>query len=397
MKKLFAGQARTIGAFLLACLVGFVFEHAQSIASSLLGAEAIYQRVVTRGFRAPIPRFTAVVTVREGQEPPEVTLVNACEQRRFLARLITAIADAGPHAIVIDKYFKDKVCDSNPSGTTALQDALSQLEQRHIPVVVGRLIADDGQLMPALAFSQSNVTEGEITLEEDERRAALRWTLTDGNGRSAGTINTLSMAAALAHTPRLLQENRRLSSFYDAGEAPFVSFLPRSAYQDYSFAAIKVMCGESATATTPWRTCSHADANIAKSLRGRLVLIGEDSGLDAHAAVIGQVPGVLLQAIYVEAILDDALFAPISSVLTYVYGALVFILLKGLIEWSPKGVIAWVALGVLLSYAVTVALAPFGYYLNPGLGIIALVFGETLNYAQTKIKSRGAARVAETG
>ena len=57
------------------------------------------------------------------------------------------------------------------------------------------------------------------------------------------------------------------------------------------------------------------------AILGRVVFVGQaGSGSDIHQSLIGNVPGVILQANYVESLLDDRVFKPMRSIYQIVIG-----------------------------------------------------------------------------
>jgi CHASE2 domain-containing sensor protein len=72
-----------------------------------------------------------------------------------------------------------------------------------------------------------------------------------------------------------------------------------------------------------WRACE--DAGLSKKLRsladGRVVIIGEDvTDADRHDTVVGGLPGYMLQANYIESLLDDRLIRPVPEGLNMMAG-----------------------------------------------------------------------------
>src|ERR1051326_1043618 len=136
--------------FLLACVVSLAVEHGweylmalaegeRPVSSSLTDLGLIYQRIVTAGPRRTQPRYTAIVDISPDPERRSVSLSNVCEQRAFLAQLITAIARSGPSVIAIDKYFQTGSCVSEDKGTPALITTIKQVSAK-IPVIVGFVV-----------------------------------------------------------------------------------------------------------------------------------------------------------------------------------------------------------------------------------------------------------------
>jgi CHASE2 domain-containing sensor protein len=388
--------------FAAATVFLFALKYLPTLSEQLTTASATYDRLLTsKGFRSLYPRNTAVIEIAYGVEPQDVTLVNVCQQRLFLSRLLTALVTdkARPAAIVIDKFFSPDACHQTTAcppaagcdGTPSLQAAIAGLLEKNMTIVVGRRINNaTSAIDPSLAFPAGaggqRVTEAALTLDADERRVALIWRDLLDEHQNKVELETLALKGARAKTPNLEKVNGRFNWFYRQAGGPFIGFLPASAFDEYVFSAIEVLCGKGATAQTDWRHCSTPNAPAIQSLSGRIVLIGENYvGVDQHTTIIGTVPGVRLQANYIEAILDDDLFRPVPEWAGLAYGFLVFAIIElasfALKSWKKWGLIAGVTTGAyIVSYAVVWLT---GYYLNPGLGIIGGVFSQ-LGHAVAK-------------
>jgi len=136
--------------FLMACVALVAFDHLRDVAQSMVTAATVYQRLVTTGFKPLFPRNTSLVQIRNADEPMEVTLVNVCQQRLFLSRVLDVIWQASPAVVVIDKVFSADACPIQPQGTQALQHAVSDLLSKGIPVVVGIDADANDRLRPGL-------------------------------------------------------------------------------------------------------------------------------------------------------------------------------------------------------------------------------------------------------
>src|SRR5262245_62749358 len=89
--------------FIAATAFLFALDHLPQLSRMVASIGVVYERVLTTGgFRSLYPRNTAVIEIQYGREPSDVTLVNVCQQRLFLSRLLkTLVTDkARPAAIV---------------------------------------------------------------------------------------------------------------------------------------------------------------------------------------------------------------------------------------------------------------------------------------------------------
>jgi hypothetical protein len=110
---------------------------------------------------------------------------------------------------------------------------------------------------------------------------------------------------------------RVLAKINQADEHPFTSFITEPAFQ--AVHAIDLLCDRQLGANQDWRKCTApdlgADPRFSHLKGGQIILIAENSAQDIHKSVIGEVPGYVLQANYIEALLDDRCFRPIYPLL----------------------------------------------------------------------------------
>lgn len=347
--------------------------HAGRVVSS---AGAMYQQLVTAGARTTAPRYTTIVDIRPGVEPDSVTLLNICNQRRFVARLVELISAARPSVIVLDKYFGPATCALPSPETEQLRGAIASTIRGGTPVVIGRQLDPQNLKVSAglpLATGDATPIEGFINLHDDNRRLSLRWV-----GKVSADwleLPTLAVAAARAHRPDVI-DHRRLRQAYDRYSYPYVSFLSEEQFGPYRISAIDLMCG-SGRRETDWSSCT-GDRGLLQRVRGRVVVIGDNTTQqDQHSSVIGRVPGVLLQANYIEAILDERVFEAVPRWLELLLGILVAIVIEYVVVTSTGPwallprlfVVAFLAVG--LSYGTVMFL---GRYVNPwSVSVVALV------------------------
>jgi CHASE2 domain-containing sensor protein len=387
-------------AFAAACVVSFaldlLIEHwaeqdsrTSSLVTPILALDGVYQRLLLAP-RAASPRYTALVEINSQREPGVPSLNNVCAQRVFLASLLRRLADSKPSVIGVDKFFLRDGCTDRPEATDALVSAFEALRAQDVRLVVGARIQcdDDGQdcrFDPALPYVQIHPElQAVLNINRDNRRLPLRWSaLSEGNRVS---MNTFALRLAQIHEPDLAEREQRLQTFIDAGAemAPYIGFVKKAEFP--LFPAGELLCGTRVLESKDWTACEAIDipASVSNRLRSRILIVGESHpDVDRHRSVIGRnIEGYVLQANYVEALLDSRYYRPASAIWKYVFTFvwlaafelifIVFIKRYGLLALSAAGVFAVTYLFLFL------LLVHFNIYLNPTVaGILALAFRVT--------------------
>jgi CHASE2 domain-containing sensor protein len=356
------------------------------LAPSVFEMSAIYQRVVASGPRKPAPTFTVIVEIHPDKDP---NLFNVCEQRLFLAQLIRAIADFLPAVIVVDKYFVTK-CGEKDDGTIQLQNAMREVGGK-IPIVIGRRINDATaalSLMPSPEFGPKlGIREGIVNINRDTKRLPLGWTVSaDGETKWR---RSLALKAAEAYDPKLRQKFPFLEKVIAERKPPYISFLDREQLKRYAtYSTADVFCGNQKARAG--RACPAGLKEGLEYLRGRIVVIGEINLDDSHFSVLGHVPGYVLQANYIEALLDQRYFKPVGWWTNYGAGFLIFLAFHWVlirhqhaIEAASAPLVLWLfakaAFWCLVVILATIAalyliVMHAGWYVNPAtMGIVAFL------------------------
>lgn len=370
-------------------------------AQSTLDFIGWYQGIVTGGPRKPVRRYTSVILIDPQQRPRVPSMLELCEQREFLAHLIRRLAKAGAAAVVIDKYFDPERC-AGDNRSRLLQEAVREVSEE-IPVIVGvrlekvpaaRGISTGGlRIASTLPLAGRNFHVGTVNLHTDSRRLKMVWTVRSDGDRSTSRLSDgLAFATLRAYDGTLLARDSRLAPWLESRTSPYVSFMPPSALKQMR--AVDVLCGEEAPHRETWRDCLSAplSRNVMRDVRGRIAVVGEaDPRLDMHPSVIGTVPGVLLQANYIEALLDGRVFYPMSSCFDFLFGLLIFGTSYVAMEYDRAGaaVVLAVVGGVLITAGVVVYLlaVQFGWYSNPAVGVAGILIG-TVGYLMRSLHSR---------
>jgi CHASE2 domain-containing sensor protein len=103
-------------------------------------------------------------------------------------------------------------------------------------------------------------------------------------------------------------------------------------------------------------------------------------GLDRHDTVVGEMPGYMLQANYLESLLDDRLIRPVPEVIDWISGFLVYATFEFIVRryHHRRGLGVFWTLVLFSGAALTVYLSVtlFGYYLNPAaVSLLAALMG----------------------
>jgi CHASE2 domain-containing sensor protein len=386
--------------FLVACGLAFALEKGieavfsgaggDGAGRSALLARGIYERVVTSWPRSLVARSTAIVTIEpRGSDALVVSADNICEQRIFLAQLLRALAAQDPDAIVVDKYFSVSRCGPNEPGTITLRDSIREVSGR-IPIVLGLRIQEDippQTVASRLAYSIETpiefgdvpkLSEGIVNIDSDSRRLSLGWPIRRSDGADVHWQGSLALEAAKAYQPTLLDMYPVLRGLIAHGTSPYISLIAPGNFPRFS--AGDVLCGFNALRPDYRAKCAGRPAprEAISRLRGRIVLVGElDKDRDWHESVVGPVFGLMLQANYVEALLDERYFRPVPLWLNYLTGFGVFVGFKAALE---RGAIWKCIVGVVAVLSATFLLVfltarHLGYLLDPvdSLMVLALL------------------------
>jgi CHASE2 domain-containing sensor protein len=361
-----------------------------------------YGYIVSSGYRNVRCRRVTVVPLSDETDPAKV-LNNVCEQRFYIANLVDRLSALGASAIVIDKYFGVDSCSKNDKGTT---DLINAVRASKAPVVVGvathppRLAHADSCLIatPSLDFglktgpnslmsSEPAAIQGLTRLNADVRKVPLNWfvyksdkSFSDGEA-PADSIETLSYTAATLADSHL-KDDRGVKYLRSLGQHPFTSFIDPDAIPRAD--ASSVLCSGPHRQQIQMESRYSVDCgkyHLQESdIRGRVIVIGDDSTeRDRHRLFDRDVPGVYLQANYIESLLDGRYFKPLPRSWDFglFLGWLVFLYV---IFWAPippfKSLIISVLVGLSIFAGILLLAFWKGFYPDLGvqiLGVVALI------------------------
>jgi CHASE2 domain len=356
----------------------------------------LYQRFVTAGYQKPRRRFVRIVVLSPSYEPQSI-FGDVCKKREFEAVLLERLAVLSPSMVVLDFWYSPQPCRGGEDAKreAKLQAAILEFS-KHFPVVLGRgshtshelqldqdpdlpklkesgFRPNDQVLDPKLDFPGDAISYGLVRINSDTRRIPINWDVfRDKAAVFAHSVRerlpSLAYEAASRRDPQL---SASLSKIIAANEHPFTSFIPESDFHPAH--AIDFVCGHMLKEGEDWTTCQSPD--IANDRRfsdfkgGQVVLIAEAAQRDHFQSVIGEVPGYLLQANFIEGLLGNWYLrpsAPTLELILTVCGVISIIILFDLISdlveksWRPRrwpiaiGSLAGLATGyvVILLFAV---------------------------------------------
>jgi CHASE2 domain len=324
---------------------------------------SIWYQSIVDPFRRAFPHYVTVITLDKKREPAEI-FQDLCEQRRFMAKLVLRVAREDPAVLVIDKFYSPHAC-SELDANRALADALNYAK---IPVIIGdasMTFPEHDQtlvLKPRMDFgSGMGIKYGLLRVDSDPRRLPLGWRVLDAGSEMEVEMKprwmpSLSLVAAQEFDPQIA---RRLESKGLMENHPYTTLISESAMRTYS--AIDLICQGRSRPNDNWKTCTALTPQQNHSLKGQIVVIG-DIGKET---LIGGMPGVILQANYIESLLDFRYVAPVSTRFEF---SLNLVLAVGF-AWiffrtGSKKIFVLVPFSVLIPWILAYLLVTlFGYYM----------------------------------
>jgi CHASE2 domain-containing sensor protein len=403
--------------FLVACILAYILEHYvealtadgkhhPGLTQSVFNARGVYQYLVASWPRRLVPRYTVLVEIDPEADPTASSLHNICEQREFLARLITSLAEHDPAIIVVDKFFTADGCKPGHLGTGELQKAIAGVAGR-IPIAVGLRIDDRAPpstlhgeiawpISRPLSFPDAaKLKEAVINIDVDSRRLALGWRIRRDSKSEPEWRNALALQAAQMYDSKLLAKHPSLRHLIENGGHPYLSVIPREGFTSYLAGDILCASGKEPSAMRQACESRKSRNNDLDYLRGRIVIVGEVSrDVDVHFTVIGRVPGVVLQANYIEALLDERYFKPVRHWVDYLIGFLFFVAVEVALRQRSalRGLGYLIGVGVFTFLLLFLTVRHLGYYVNP-VTVSALVLGvKLIVWLFERILEKGEAR-----
>lgn len=378
--------------FPVICVAAFLLEHLAEAwvygdhpgvgSRTLFNIGALYHLVVAGDARFEYPSHATLLELNKTEDAP-ISVHAYCEQRELMAGLIEAVTRAHPSVIVVDKYYDPLECREH-RGTDALIAAVTAAARR-TPVIVGLVTYNDsGQLeagpnldLCAAEAGCPNLHYALVDLDVDTRRLPLGFPVENGDGQSAWR-ESLALAASRSHRPELVSLPTRMQLLLSRRDHPFSSLVDPAHFKR-RFAG-DVLCASWSGKRDAIAACDSRSATRAKErdFVGRVVVIGDNDGeRDLHRTRFGVLPGFVLQANYIEAILDQRYLIS-YPILDYIagfafFGLCYYVFMSG-VALGAGLVILLAGSAVMMLCIIAIAASPLGIYLDPKtINLFALV------------------------
>jgi CHASE2 domain-containing sensor protein len=285
----------------------------------------------------------------------------------YLARLISAISSSNPQLLAIDLNFLPRSAKVYQDEFANLENAVKSAADRHkvvLPLYLldhrGGVQSVSGDIFRNSQLHTKNVSRGFINVPDDVRKLPLELASTVGQ-----KIEPLSIAIV------------RASIYYDEKLIPPLKRYPYVGFIDYSgFSAHRVSAGD----------ILRADSDALAKLAHRIVILGgtwHSAGYkqgvvnDTFLTPGGEMSGVMLQANYVEAIIDQRVYPSTGSlylVLEVAAGLWFIFILKQGVEprWKLMKTASAMLILMLVGYVIWLQFGLYTEFLYPVVAAILL-------------------------
>lgn len=257
-------------------------------------------QVITRAYspRQPYVTRTVVVLIGDDEYWKGELAMRIPTKRDYLARVVKALDQADASVIALDFGLRSPLPDGGPvsynsydTETKILFETIRDVSTRR-PVILPKTIrwvngnyVPESDLYDGFDFQGGLVRSGYALLPFDVRRVPLSLTMKDGT-----LTNSFAEAIVRAVKEAALEPVAGLE------EAPYGSYLTQTAFPTLSTSQV----------LSP-------DEETLKKLRDNIVIVGgawsrlayqRGSKIDTHLTPVGPLPGALVHANFVEALLD---------------------------------------------------------------------------------------------
>jgi len=344
---------------------------ASGMADALAHFSSRYQRLAL----TPRPleaHYTALVNIDPALEKPSP---GPCALRALVAELLPKVASTGPALITVDIGFaKDRPGESCGEGTpeTVALRAAIESAAASTPLVLGlrgktvshmfdreerelrqRGFAENEILFLApIEVKSANVHFGSDFPNRDVGKVPILWYGTEAATGKPGQEKSLALVTAETYQASFPKGNARFRELERGDSHPFAAFLETD-----DFAVVEAS-----------ELLAGAGDHARDALHGRVVVMGLNNNDDLWGTPVGKVPGYVLHANYIEALLDDRVYRPLKLVWRFVLSFVWFFVFE-LPFWlhglSVRALaISCIASGLVLFLASYVASVNFGLYVG---------------------------------
>jgi hypothetical protein len=408
--------------FLLACSIGFALElgldyffRPNDLLNPITRLAGVYHWLVTSGPRKPELNITNLVELNKETTRDDVSSSNVCRERAFTGAMLATLSQAHPSVVVLDKWYEPQSCEHDLHDRELSQMLIAGIRKLcadRTTVVVGRQVNLEQSslpLNPAINFKAEGcgcVKEGIANVDSDLRRIPLWWLGVDSVAEWNGPPPSMALVAGIAKNPTLLQNPMLARAKWMLAQAKseplYVSFLSSAQFEGVILPVKNLVCGDE-----PWRACREGERppdaicgqpgswteckndktpQLVDSIRnGQVVVFGEQTqGVDEWPTVVGKQYGFILQANYIESLLDHRLFRKVPDWIDIVAGLVMLLGFEFILKfYEAKRLLALALAGlfivvVFLIVYLVVNLA--GFYPDPRFGIFSILGSRVVEF-----------------
>jgi CHASE2 domain-containing sensor protein len=320
-----------------------------------------YRWLVTRNPRKTEARRVRIILIQDDEYWLGELAGRKPIHRDYLAKLIRATADLGPSLIALDFDLRSPSPDGHPiehpayeQETKQLCDTVRDIAKEKCPIVLPKTLGSweaggyttDSDIYNNYDFGDASVSSGYISLPYDERLVPA----TPLSLKGGGALDSFARAIVKVIDPDTL---KRLES--KSLKLPYSDFIDPDAFKCVSAADVLLNPRSVRAQIKNWPIIIGAHWHSGA--------INRKEFIDLHSSPNGAMPGVILHANYVEAILDSRLYPgwpPFVIHLIEGLGAMLVALVFALETGSVVKALAVMTVGSFLVGLSVIALLFFG-------------------------------------
>jgi hypothetical protein len=207
-------------------------------------------------------------------------------------------------------------------------------------------------------------------LNADKRKIPTFWPVVQ-EGQKPRAVPSIALLAASTYDPGLAETKR--GSILKRVH-PYTGFIAES---QFTVVPASAVCQPSSDGCGP-----QDELPLRPRLRSRVIIIGQDSSSDVHQAPVGIMAGYLLQANYVEALLDDRVVFPtpraVDIVVVVLCGFIIHSIFNATKRSPELGLLLSFGFLIVVAFAIYLATTISGYYTPAWPGSILAIVGRYL-------------------